>query len=191
MKISKPLEFAAWIVLAICWIAWILAFARPRKRAAGKKKVVRAASSRLGIGLVMLGYACIWTFVVPKGFHKSELSLIASMIVGVPAVVLAWMATRHLDKQWRFEAALSADHELITTGPYRWIRHPIYTSMFGMLLQAGLVKTWWPLMIAGILFFIVGTEIRVRAEERLLAERFGERYASYRASTNAYIPFLR
>jgi len=191
VKISTPLEIAAWIGLGICWLAWILAFMRPRKRAAGQKKVVRAASSRLGIGLVMLGYACAWTFVFPRGFHKSEASLIASLIVGPLAVALAWFATRHLDKQWRLEAALSEDHELITTGPYHWIRNPIYTSMFGMLLQVGLVKTWWPLFLAAIVFYIVGTEIRVRAEEGLLAERFGEKYEIYRQSTKAYIPFLR
>ena len=191
MNISTPLETTAWVVLAVCWIAWILAFVRPRRRAAGKKKVVRAASSRIGIGLVMLGYACVWTFVFPKGFHKSEASLIASMIVGPLAVALAWMATRHLDKQWRFEAALSEDHELITTGPYHWIRNPIYTSMFGMLLQTGLVKAWWPFLVAALVFYIVGTEIRVHAEERLLAERFGETYSTYRASTRAYLPFVR
>lgn len=191
MNISAPLEIAAWVVLGICWIAWILAFVRPRRRAAGKKKVVRAASSRIGIGLVMLGYACVWTFVFPKGFHKSEASLVASMVVGPLAVVLAWMATRHLDKQWRFEAALSEDHELITTGPYRWIRNPIYTSMFGMLLQTGLVKAWWPLLAAALIFYVVGTEIRVRAEEKLLADRFGETYARYRATTRAYFPFVR
>jgi protein-S-isoprenylcysteine O-methyltransferase Ste14 len=191
VKIATPLEMTAWIVLGICWLAWMLAFIRPRQRAAGKKKVVRAASSRIGIGLVMLAYACVWTFVFPKGFHKSQASLIASIIVGPLAVVLVWLATRHLDKQWRFEAALSDDHELITTGPYHWIRNPIYTSMFGMLLQTGLVKTWWPLLLAAITFYIIGTEIRVRAEERLLADRFGSTFAAYRASTKAYIPLIR
>jgi len=105
--------------------------------------------------------------------------------------MLAWAATRHLDKQWRFEAALSEDHELITTGPYRWVRHPIYTSMFGMLLQTGLVKAWWPFLVAGVVFYVIGTEIRVRAEEKLLATRFGETHAQYRATTSGYLPFVR
>ncbi|HET6170594.1 MAG TPA: isoprenylcysteine carboxylmethyltransferase family protein [Terracidiphilus sp.] len=191
MRLSTPLEIAAWVVLGICWIAWMLAFVRPRQNAAGAKKAVRAPSSRWGILLVMLGYACEFTFVFPKGFHKSEASLIASMVVGPLSVVLIWLATRHLDKQWRFEAALSEDHELITTGPYRWVRNPIYTSMFGMLLETGLVKAWWPLLVSGIVFYIVGTEIRVRAEERLLEQRFGENFARYKAQTPAYVPFLR
>src|SRR5260370_42300871 len=113
------------------------------------------------------------------------------MGVDPPAVVLAWMATRHLDKQWRFEAALSEDHELIRTGPYRWVRHPIYASMLGMLLATGFAWSWWPLLLLALTIFLVGTEIRVRAEDRLLGDRFGESFADYRSRGRAYIPFLR
>lgn len=184
------LAIAAYVELGLCWILWSLAFVRPQKRAAGQKKAVRAPSSRWGILLVTLGFACIWAFVQPVGFVKSPASLIASMILGPPSVALVWMAARHLDKQWRFEAALSEDHKLITTGPYRWVRNPIYASMLGMLLASGCAKTWWPLLIAGVIFFLIGTEIRVRAEERLLRERFGEEFDRYKAQTPAYLPFL-
>jgi len=186
-----PLEIAALIELGICWVIWSLAFVKPRRRAAGAKKAVRAPASLLGIFLAMLGFACIWAFVRPAGFEKSTASLIASMTIGPPSVVLVWMATRHLDKQWRFEAALSEDHKLITTGPYRWLRNPIYASMMGMLLQTGFAKSWWPLIVAGVIFFVIGTEIRVRAEERLLAERFGDEFTRYKQTTPAYLPFLR
>jgi protein-S-isoprenylcysteine O-methyltransferase Ste14 len=185
------LRIAAYVVLGICWITWSLAFVRPQKRAAGQKKAVRAPASRWGILLVMLAYACEGAFIQPVGFEKSTASLIASMVVGPPSVVLAWMATRHLDKQWRFEAALSEDHELIKTGPYRWLRHPIYTSMMGMLLATGFVNAWWPLLIAGVIFYVVGTEIRVHAEDGLLASRFGEEFNRYKRTTPAYLPFIR
>jgi protein-S-isoprenylcysteine O-methyltransferase Ste14 len=185
------LQIAAWVELGVCWIAWSLAFVKPRKRAAAAVKRERAPNSLWGIFLVMLGYACIWAFVRPVGFEKSALSLIASMILAPPSVLLVWAAARHLDKQWRFEAALSEDHKLITTGPYRWLRNPIYASMFGMLLATGFAKTWWPLLIAGVAFFVIGTEIRVRSEEKLLAARFGDEFVRYKAATAAYFPFLR
>lgn len=157
----------------------------------GAEKEVRAPASRWGILLVILGFACEWAFVQPTGFEKSTASLVASIILGLPSVALAWAATRHLDKQWRFEAALSENHELIKTGPYRWLRHPIYASLLGMLLQTGLAKAWWPMLIAGVVFYIVGTEIRIRAEEGLLAARFGEEFAEYKRSTRAYLPLIR
>ena len=185
------LQIAAYVVLGVCWIAWSLAFVKPHRHAAGQKKAVRAPSSRWGIFLVMLAFACEWAFIQPVGFHKSVASLIASIVVGPPSVVLAWLAARQLDKQWRFEAALSEDHELIKTGPYRWLRHPIYASMLGMLLQTGLTKAWWPLLLAGLVFYVIGTEVRVRAEDRLLASRFGAEFTDYQRTARAYLPFIR
>jgi len=185
------LRIAAYAVLIVCWITWCLAFVKPQKTAAGSKKVMRAPWSRWGIFFVFLGFAGVWAFVQPEGFEKPAASLMASMVVGPPSVALAWAATRHLGRHWRFEAALSQDHELIRSGPYRWLRHPIYASMFGMLLQTGLVKAWWPLFLAGVVFYLIGTEIRVRAEDRLLAARFGTEFERYKRATRAYIPFIR
>jgi protein-S-isoprenylcysteine O-methyltransferase Ste14 len=191
MILISPLWAYALVELFLCWIAWALAFRKPRKLAAGKEKVVRAPASRWGIFLVGCGFACVWAFVHPVGFHKSWESLVFSMLIAPPSVVLAWGATRHLGKQWRYEAALSEDHELIQTGPYRWIRHPIYASMLGMLTSTGAAWTWWPMWIAGTILFVTGTEIRIAAEERLLSERFRESFQSYRTRVRAYIPFVR
>jgi len=169
----------------------MLAFVKPRKQAAGQKKVVRAPASRWGLLMVMVSYALVWAYVRPVGFEKSSPSLIASMVLGPVSVGLAWWATRHLGKQWRFEAALSEDHDLIQTGPYGWVRHPIYTSMLAMLLATGAAWTWWPMWVASVAAFLIGTEIRVRAEDGLLEERFQDSFRSYRSHVRAYIPFLR
>ncbi len=185
------LQVAALAELLLCWIAWSLAFLKPRKQAAGQKEVASAPASRWGIGLVMLGFALAWTYVRPASFEKSTLALVASMLLGPPAVALAWAATRHLGKQWRYQAALSEDHELVQTGPYRWLRHPIYASMLCMLLATIGAWTWWPMGVGSVIAFLAGTEIRIRAEERLLASRFGASFIAYRARTSAYIPFIR
>ena len=60
-----------------------------------------------------------------------------------------------------------------------------------MLLATGNAWTWWPMFIAGLIFFLVGTEIRVRAEDRLLADRFQESFIAYRSRVRAYIPLIR
>lgn len=184
------LKVVAFLELILCWVAWSLAFVKPRKQAATQKKVAIAPGSRAGILLVMVSFALVWSYVRPMGFEKSVLSLITSMILGPPSVALAWAATRHLGKQWRYQAALSEDHELIQTGPYRWIRHPIYTSMLGMLLATGACWTWWPMFAPAMIVFLAGTGIRVRAEDRLLAERFKDCFIAYRSRTRAYIPFI-
>jgi protein-S-isoprenylcysteine O-methyltransferase Ste14 len=172
-------------------VVWSAAFFKPSRQSKGQKKAVRAPASRWGILLETVGFACAWMYVRPVGFSKSEAALIVSMVLAPLGVALGWAAARQLGKQWRYEAALSEDHDLIRTGPYRWVRHPIYASMFGMLLATLAAWTWWPLAIASVLFFVAGTEIRVRAEEGLLAERFGAEFQEYRLSTWAYIPFVR
>jgi protein-S-isoprenylcysteine O-methyltransferase Ste14 len=185
------LENAAIVELVLCWLAWALAFWGPRMRAGSGKITVRAPASRWGIVVTGLGFALISVHVRPVGFEKSAPSLIASMIFAPFSAALAWAATRHLGKQWRFEAALIEGHELIQTGPYAWVRHPIYTSMVGMGLAAGFALTWWPMFVAGLALILAGTEIRAREEDRLLAGRFGDAFIAYRSRVRAYIPFLR
>lgn len=185
------LQAAALAEVVLCYVLWVLAFVGARRVAAGQKKVVRAPASKWGIILQGIGFTSACVYVRPEGFEKSTPSLAASMLLAPVAVALAWAATRHLGKHWRLEAALSQEHELIQSGPYRWMRHPIYASMLVLLLAIGGVWTWWPMLLAGLAFYLAGTEIRVHAEERLLAERFGEAFRAYQSRVRAYIPFVR
>ena len=188
--LESMLEYIAWIELILCWIAWMLAFLKPSRQSAGQKTTEHAPSSRLGIAFVFIAFLLVWVYVRPVGYHQPKAESIASMILGPFSVVLAWAAAHRLGKQWRFEAALSEDHELIQSGVYGWLRHPIYAAMLGMYVTTGLAWSWWPKFLAGLVFFIIGTEIRVAAEEKLLTGRFSS-YAEYRKRTGGYIPFIR
>lgn len=109
----------------------------------------------------------------------------------VPAVILSWSAKSALGRQWRIDAGLNADHELVAAGPYQVVRHPIYTSMLCLLLGTGMMITPWWLFVPSLLLFVVGTEIRVRIEDRLLSAHFGRAFADYRHRVRSYVPFLR
>lgn len=185
------LETIALAEVALCAAVWTGFILAARRRTGGLKKAVRAPASRWGIILQTAGLALALVYLRPAGFEKSPASLMAAMVLAPPSAALACWATRHLGKQWRYEAALSEDHELIQDGPYGWVRHPIYTAMLGMLMAVGAAWTWWPIGVAGLMFFVAGTEIRARAEDRLLAERFGEAFAAYRRRVRAYIPLVR
>ena len=100
-------------------------------------------------------------------------------------------ASRALGRQWRFDAGLNRDHELVRSGPYRVVRHSIYASMLCLLLGTGLIITPWPMFVLSTLVFVLGTEIRIRIEDRLLASNFGGQFDAYRRTTAAYIPFVR
>ena len=190
MTVSK-LELAALAELLFCWFAWALGFIYPMLKSRGQQKAVTDRRSRVGILAVMVGFMCAGTYIGAMQLERPAALLIASMLLAPVSVVFTWWATFHLGKHWRYVAALTPDHQLITTGPYRLIRHPIYASIFGLLLATVCAWTWWPLAIPAVVIFILGTEIRVRTEDGLLASRFGEQFVAWSTHTRAYIPFIR
>jgi len=145
--------------------------------------------ARWGILLQMLGYTLLWQGAFwtrqPEAWRVTLLVLFLALANG-----LSWTGTRALGRQLRLDAAVGADHELIRRGPYRFVRHPIYTSMLCVILGTGLITAPYPLLVASILVYLAGTEIRVRIEDGLLAASFGAAFLEYRKSTRRYIPFI-
>jgi protein-S-isoprenylcysteine O-methyltransferase Ste14 len=97
---------------------------------------------------------------------------------------------RALGKQWSLTARVTEGHRLVIEGPYRIVRNPIYTGMLGMLLATGFAFSRWPALVVGVVVFITGTMIRVRSEEKLLRETFGEEFEAYAKRVPALIPGL-
>ena len=169
-------------------LVWSVPFfaARRNKEAAGQ--VDRRA--RWGVLIEAVGYSIVWQarfWERPLPAWRTALSILFFAL----ACVLSWTARRALGRQWRIDAGLSVDHELVTWGPYALVRHPIYTSMLCLLWGTGFILAPWPLFLIATAVFIVGTEIRVRAEDGLLASHFGERFRGYRRNVGAYIPFVK
>jgi len=107
------------------------------------------------------------------------------------AVAVSFEAARALGNLLRIDAEFSVNHRLVCTGPYRWVRHPVYASFLCLMVGTGLLITPWPLLLVGLAIFLCGTEIRVRTEDRLLAARFGEQFADYQRTVAAYVPLVR
>lgn len=178
-------------LLAVFWVAWWLPFfARfPRRRGKAVRKDNRA---RWGIVIQGFGFAAVYIHQ-PAAWTSTTgwWHLPPAIAIELAGIWLAWTALAHLGRQWRVDAGLNADHELVRSGPYRLVRHPIYASMLCMLLMSVALIGTFPGAPIGIVLFIIGTEIRVRVEDRLLAERFGEQFRAWQNSVPAYIPFVR
>ncbi len=117
------------------------------------------------------------------------LSMVA-MVLSTASVWIAVAAVRTLGKQWSYEARLVEGHKLIVSGPYRFVRHPIYTGMLGKLLATGLAVSHWSGFAVAIVVFAVGTAIRILSEEKLLRRAFGDDFDAYRRYVPAIIPRL-
>lgn len=120
-------------------------------------------------------------------------SLLASAVINlVPTAGMYSFLERHaLSGKPVADAGLNADHELVMTGHYRFVRHPIYASMLCLFCGTAAMITPLLLFLPALLVFIVGTEVRVRVEDALLASRFGGQFGQFKSSVPAYVPFLR
>jgi len=175
-------------MLGVAWVVWLTPFVLARRNAQRAQQVDLRA--RWGIVVVAIAYSLIWQ----GHFWERQLppwGIVLSISALALGCVLSWSGTRFLGRQWRVDAGLNADHELVRSGPYRFVRHPIYASMLCVFIGTALMLTSLVLFLPALVLFILGTEIRVRIEDRLLASRFGEQFSQYQKSVPAYIPFLR
>jgi len=173
--------------IPVCWALGLYPFlSRPKQQSSRQSIIVPKA--RWGIALQIVAFLLVSILLFKP---KPDGTLIAAILILPLSVLLGWRAVVHLGKQWRIQAGLYSDHELVRTGPYKVVRHPIYVALLGMLIGTGLVVSWWPIVILAGALFISGMEIRIRAEDELLADRFGEAFQNYRTTVAAYIPFLR
>lgn len=115
---------------------------------------------------------------------------LAAILIALASISIVKAALRILGKEWSVAARVVEGHKLATAGPYRLVRHPIYSGMLGMLLATGLVISNWPPFIAAIVIYVIGTVIRIRSEERLLREVLGQEFESYARSAPALVPGL-
>ncbi len=178
-------------LLFLLWTAWWLPFFvfYPRNRGKAVRKDLRA---RWGIAIEAMAYCAVYLHRPEFWMRPTPLwRILPGAALALAGITLSWTAITHLGRQWRVDAGLNADHELVRTGPYRIVRHPIYASMFCMLLMSVVMLGTLPGWPLGVALFIAGTEIRVRAEDGLLRERFGDRFSVWQRSVPAWVPFVR
>lgn len=105
------------------------------------------------------------------------------------SVALAVWARRHLGSNWSGEVRIANGHELVRSGPYRVVRHPIYTALVGMYIGTGLVSGEAHALVAFALVLLAYWR-KIRLEERALAGAFPADHERYRGETWAWIPGL-
>lgn len=175
-------------MLAVGWVIWFLPF--PLNKWNFQPTERQDKRARWGLFLQLIAYSLLWQspfWLKSSGPWRTALAVLFFAF----ASIWSWTGVWALGRQLRFDAAIGPDHQLVTSGAYRWLRHPIYTSMFCMLLGTGFLFTPIWLLLIAIVVFVAGTEIRVRIEDALLLSRFGEQFSTYRRVVYAYIPLIR
>lgn len=178
-----------WMIFAAVWlIAW-LRTKRTQERAPLSSRLLYAVP-------VMIGSYLFFNNNATSGWGRARLfpgnPVLDSIAVLVTALGIGFAiwARFYLGTNWSSAVSVKVGHELIRTGPYTWVRHPIYSGLLLALVGTALQQDRVIALIAVALFWL-GFWIKSRMEEEFMRKTFGEQYVEYRKSTGALIPKLR
>ena len=178
---------ACWLVYIVYWIG----SARGLKPVVERQSWLSIIAHRIPI---MLGFLMI---LFPISPHSTGLALTphAGFTGAIGAVVcmlglsVAIWSRQTLAGNWSATVTFKQGHELVQSGPYRFVRHPIYTGILLMILSSAIVlgrlQSW-----LGFLIMCAGFWIKLKQEESLMLRHFPDEYPAYRARVKALVPFL-
>jgi len=182
------------IAIPVLWLAWLTYWwvsARQVKPTAWREPTRLWIRHRvpLIIAALLLGARAWVPRVLTRRFlpQGDVFPVLGTVLLATGLGFSVW-ARRHLGRNWSAHVVVKQGHELVRTGPYRWVRHPIYTgillALLGMVVAFG---EWRGLLAMG--FALLSFAVKSGQEERRMGEVFPE-YEQYRRETAALIPFI-
>ena len=188
----ENLRGLAALAVVCAWMLFggALLAARIRQRrlgAAAGHTTRRDAASWAGIALQGLGFAIVWganrgsnAYFWP-GMTLAGMTVLAfaTVTLAFGSAMLGLLAIRELGKQWSLTARVLDTHELVQSGPFAQVRHPIYSALLGLLLATGLALSTALLTAVAAAAYLAGTYWRALREEALLRAHFGAAYDDY------------
>jgi protein-S-isoprenylcysteine O-methyltransferase Ste14 len=115
---------------------------------------------------------------------------VAALVLTIAGIAFAIWARFWLGGNWSSAVSVKVGHELIRSGPYAWVRHPIYSGLLVALFGTALARAR-PVGFLAVALFWLGFWIKSRMEEEFMRQTFGERYTEYVRETGALIPKIR
>ena len=183
------------IIISACWgvfvVVWVLAaiFAkRTVYRESGARRFGYILPILLGLYLIFRGYR------LPPPFNIHIIPETVAILVPAALLCLCGLgfclwARAVLGRNWSGTVTLKEDHELIVRGPYRLVRHPIYTGLLAMLIATWMEQGHIAGMIGLVLTFI-SFWIKLGQEEEVMRNQFPDQYAAYQLRTKRIVPFV-
>ena len=170
-----------WVVF---WVGWIAAAfsVKPGKVRWGRFAVVRVLI--IVVAVVLLRTKAFKGHAVTHDPWRQGIGLVLFLL----GLALAVWARAYIGRNWGMPMTRKADPELVTTGPYRTVRHPIYSGIILAMAGTALAVsvTWLVLLVLLAAYFIYSAV----TEERDMAARFPDSYPAYKRSTKMLIPFV-
>ena len=187
-----------WFYKSFFTVVWILFFLYWRIKAFNTKTTQRlepAASRILRLFIFLIAIVLLLPFRIPLSWLYLQLWPVGfwpfwlGAAVTVAGLLFAVWARKYLGRNWSRSVTIKQGHELITTGPYTVVRHPIYTGILAGFLGVAIAISQVRGFVAFVLIFLVFW-IKLRMEEQWMRSEFGETYATYAHQTAALVPYL-
>ncbi|APO66227.1 phospholipid methyltransferase protein [Rhizobium gallicum] len=184
-----------WVLGVVAW--YVIRY--PFERRAKRVRVVshrRSPIETIGLASALLGLAVVPGFYVATGMPQAADYPARGWAVAVGAVLFAaamWVFRRthkELGRNWSITLEIRDQHQLISSGPYAFVRHPMYTSFLLMGLGQAFLLSNWVVGLAGLIGFAILFFLRVDKEERMMLEIFGAQYRAYMDRTKRIIPYF-
>jgi protein-S-isoprenylcysteine O-methyltransferase Ste14 len=174
-------------VLTIGWIAfWVYWLAAAVRVKSGRARWGPYAGFRLVIVVIFVTLGRAGAFHGHAN-HHAWLGGVGVVICALGLGLAIW-ARRHLGRNWGTPMSEKQDPDLVTTGPYRWIRNPIYSGLIVAGIGTALaISPQWLIVVAVIGAYFVYSAVM---ESRYMAAQFPETYPAYRNSTKMLMPFI-
>ena len=188
-EVFRLLIQVPWIVFLIYWIISAIKTRATREQ--------ESLGSRLAILLIeIVGYLLIFHRSLGVGFlgrrfvPHSLIGAILGVVCTWAGIALAIWARYHLAENWSARVTIKEGHELIRTGPYSRLRHPIYSGLILATVGTVLVIGQWRCVV-GLCLVLAGYYFKARKEEAMLGQQFGDAFLEHKKHTAFLIPRLR
>jgi protein-S-isoprenylcysteine O-methyltransferase Ste14 len=187
-SLAKIIISASWGVFIVVWMLAALFAKRTVYRESAARRLRYILPILLGWFLIFRGYRLGTPFnndLLPE----TDAILAAAAILCVCGLGLCLWARAVLGRNWSGTVTLKENHELIVRGPYRLVRHPIYTALMAMLIATWMEQSHIAGMI-GLLLTFISFWIKLGQEEEVMQQQFPKQYPAYQLRTKRIVPFI-
>ena len=136
-----------------------------------------------GVGYIFFPGAFSWAYIQ----YPDGLRWLGALFLAI-GITLLGVSHHHLGRSFHSLVVTKEGQIFVDSGPYRWVRHPIYTAFFINYVGGGLLAGNWVLTFIPALLYVVLVALRVENEERAMVEQFGQVYANYMQRTGRFLP---
>lgn len=177
----RAVLLASWLTFMVVWAA------TARKANPSRRGTLWRRGVRLRLFIFVLAVVLARRFGLRLLRQTTGLVAVVGCALCVAGIACAVWARFSLGKNWGMPMSIRQKPELVTRGPYAFVRHPIYTAMtFALIGSALVLPAYWALVPLFVVYFVVSAR---REEQDMLAE-FPEQYGAYRKRSKMFVPFL-